>query len=73
MALRRVRATVHGVYVAGVLFDPLRHFLVAYSDTAYLLPNVRVAHSLGSSKDIFGAYSKVTGKQSKNVGHCRRL
>src|SRR6267143_7212981 len=72
-AARRVRTTVRGVYVAGVLFDPLRHFLVANSYPAHLLPNVRVAHSLGSSEDIFGAYSKVTGEQSKNVGHCRRL
>ena len=72
-AARRVRTTVRGVYVAGVLFDPLRHFLVANSYPAHLLPNVRVAHSLGSSEDIFGAYSKVTGEQSKIVGHCRRL
>ena len=72
-ALRRVRATIHGVYVAGVLFDPLRHFLVAHSDPTHLLPNIRVAHSLGWSEDIFGAYSKVTGEQSKIVGHCRRL
>jgi hypothetical protein len=72
-AARRVRTTVRGVYVAGVLFDPLRHFLVAHSYPAHLLANVRVAHSLGSSEDIFGAYSKVTGEQSKIVGHCRRL
>src|SRR6266404_6340976 len=69
-ALRRVRATIRGVYVAGVLFDPLRHFLVAQSDPTHLLPNIRVAHSLGSSEDIFGAYSKVTREQSKIVGHC---
>jgi hypothetical protein len=68
-----VRTTVRGVYVAGVLFDPLRHFLVAHSDPTHLLPNVRVAHSLGSCEDIFGACSKVTGEQSKNVGHRRRL
>src|SRR6266436_4241780 len=72
-ALRRVRATIRGVYVAGVWFDPLRHFLVAQSDPTHLLPNIRVAHSLGSSEDIFGAYSKVTREQSKIVGHCRRL
>jgi hypothetical protein len=69
----RVQGPVHGVYVAGALFHPLRHLLVAHSDPTHLLPNVRVAHSLGSCEDIFGACSKVTGEQSKNVGHCRRL
>ena len=57
-AARRVRTTVRGVYVAGVLLDPLRHFLVAHSYPAHLLPNVRVARTLSARVKISSARAR---------------
>jgi len=50
------------VFVAGVLFEPMRQFLVARRDSAQLRPEVRVA-GLGSGRHFLRACSQFHGKR----------
>ena len=46
-----------GVCLAGPLFGPLCHSLIARSDSAYPQPGVRVIHGLGLEQEFFGTCS----------------
>lgn len=46
---------LHLVQVAGVLFEPLREFLVGRRNPAHSTLHLRISHDLGVSQDFLGA------------------